>query len=505
MMETALEIWQRLDGIKSTLMHRCERYAALTIPKVCLPDGFNPESTDQAHDFQSAGAACVNHLNNKLMLTMFAPSRPFFRVTMTAAAIKKLMATANMQEEDLNPIFSRIERDAVKELDTRGQRPKLYAAGRHIIITGQVLLDLSKKHDLRVLGLKYWCVKRTSVGKVHTLVIRERVKFDELDIKVQEACSVRHKGEDMVDHFKLIQRTPSGDLAMTQWIDAYKLPDNFNGKWPEDECPYKIAHWDLADESDYATGLVEEYVGDFEALSALSEGVVDGAILGMEFRWLVNPTGMTQAEDLNRSKNGDALPGTPADVAPTQGGNPQAVNSALETLRLFETRVNRAFLLNSAITRNAERVTAEEIRMQAMELETALGGAYSTLSAGMQGPIANWLLTSIDASIKGTQLKVVVITGLDALSRNADLEALKLALNDLMLFESLPEPLKMRFNYKRVTDYVGQGRGIDLTAFLLSDAEYKAQTEQAAATRVAEANATEQGAAQAQAQAQPAQ
>jgi hypothetical protein len=61
-------------------MDRVERYAALTINKVCLPEGFNAESTDQTHDYQSAGAQGTNHLTNKVMLALFAPSRPFFRV-----------------------------------------------------------------------------------------------------------------------------------------------------------------------------------------------------------------------------------------------------------------------------------------------------------------------------------------------------------------------------------------------------------------------------------------
>ena len=37
----------------------------------------------------------------------------------------------------------------------------------------------------------------------------------------------------------------------------------------------------------------------------------------------------------------------------------------------------RLLLLNSSVQRNAERVTAEEVRYMAQELETALGGVYS--------------------------------------------------------------------------------------------------------------------------------
>ena len=43
-------------------------------------------------------------------------------------------------------------------------------------------------------------------------------------------------------------------------------------------------------------------------------------------------------------------------------------------------------------SRSAERVTAEEVRYMAQELETALGGVYSILSQEFQYPFVNLLL-----------------------------------------------------------------------------------------------------------------
>jgi hypothetical protein len=503
-MESAPALWQRMDGLRSNMLQRIERFAALTIPKVCRPDGETEEVTIQSNDVQSMGAQAVNHLNNKLMMAMFAPTRPFFRVSMSPSAIQELEAQNGVKSKDLQPIFAKIERDAMSELDVRAQRPKLYSIGRHLIIAGQCLLDLSNKAAMRVMGLKYWCIKRTADGRMHTLVIREKVAFDELDTKVQEVVGIQRIQPDaMVEHFKVLRLQSSGDITMTQWVDNIQLPAEFNGKWPADECPYKVIHWDLADESNYATGLVEEHAGSFEMLSALSNGVLDGAILGMEFRWMVNPTGMTDAESLNRSKNGDALPGLASDVAPVAGGNPQSVQSALAALAVAERRIAVPFLLNSAVTRDAERVTAEEIRMQAVELETALGGVYTTLSANLQGHVANWLLDSVGTSLKGTKLKITVVTGLDALSRNGDLQAFKLALNDLAAFENLPEPLRAWFNFPDVVNYVGQGYGIDLTPLMLTQEQYQAQAQQQAGSRVAEAGAQAGAIAEGEASAQP--
>lgn len=499
---TASQVWQALDGIKQPMMDRIERYAALTIPKICLPEGFNAESTDQTHDYQSIGAQGTNHLTNKIMLALFAPSRPFFRVSLGAVSEQKLNE-AGIPADQVAPILAKMERDAVAELDQRGQRPRLYACIRHLIIAGNVLLHLGKK-EMRVLAIRNWCVKRDNQGRVHTLIIKECIKYDELDEDVRAQLVGRYNPDTKVDHYKLIRRQPNDDYTMSQWVNETRLPKKFDGKWAEADLPYRVLTWDLDDASDYATGLIEEYAGDLEAVSVLSESVVDGAVLGTEYRWLVNPTGMTSADDLNKSKNGDALPGVPADIAPTQGGNPMAIQTADAVLARYEKRIGMGFLLQTAVTRDAERVTAEEIRQTAMELETAFGGVYSSLAQLIQQPIAVWLLAAVGGSdIRGTDLKVSVITGLDALSRNGDLENLRAALSDLGNTMNLPPQLLGRIKFEPLAKFVGDGRGIDLSPFLMNDAEYNATVQQAQEARVNEASATAAGEAQGQANAQP--
>lgn len=494
--ESASACWSRLSGIKQPLITRAEQYAALTIPKICLPDGHQPESEDQTHDYQSIGAQGTNHLVNKLMLALFAPSRPFFRLQAGKDTLAEL-AQANITEIELAEILAQNEQAAVRELDALAQRPKLYQAMRHILVTGQVLLFMDKD-SIRVMGLRYWCVKRTISGKVHTLVIKECLPFDELDRKVRESLPSRYHSEDKVDFYKVLRRDENGDLRLEQWVNEDRLPKEFDGKWPEDECPYRIVPWDLADESDYATGLVEEYAGDLEALSILSEAVVDGAVQACEVRWLVNPTGQTTAVDFALSKNGDAIPGMPGDVEPKTADASQAIQVADAISQRYEQRVSRGFLINSGVTRQAERVTAEEIRLQAQELETAFGGVYSQLAVSLQKPVAEWLLARVGATLKGTDLKVVVITGLDALSRNSDLEALRLAFSDLGGFLSMPPELQARFDFNRLVAAIGQGRGIPLHQYLKSEEQFQQEQQAEQQARVDESTATAAGEAAAQ-------
>lgn len=497
---TAQQCWEALAGFKQSLLHRCERYAALTIPKICLPEGFDVQSIDQTHDYQSIGAQATNHLTNKVMLGLFRPSQPFFRID-AGTKTQAELAAAGLEETAIVKALGQAERAAVKTLDERAQRPKLYSTIRHLIVTGNCVLDLGKD-QIRVMGLKYYCVKRDSHGKVYTLIIREQVCYDELEQEVKAALTGRYSDDTKVNHYRWIQRDEHGMYNMTQHVDSEQLPEKFNGRWKADDMPYRVLTWDLADESDYGTGLVEEYAGDLEALSALSESVVDGAVLGTEMRWVVNPSGMTTADDLNNSQNGDAIPGLPADIAPVTGGNFQAVTTADQVLSRYERRVAMGFLMQTAVMRDAERVTAEEVRQVAQELETAFGGVYSALAATLQKPVAEWLLASVDLKISDTDLKISVITGLDALSRQGDLENLRLALNDLAGISALPPEFQGRIKFNAIADYVGNGRGIDLSPFLKSEDEYNQWLQQQAQMRVQESNAVAAGDAAAQATAQ---
>lgn len=475
--------WGQLDGNRRGLINRCEKYAEFTLPKICPPPGYNQNSEELSHDWQSFGAQGVNHLSNKMMLALFAPSRPFFRYQpdkALAAEMKELGVDAGALAEAL----AQGERDAVQALDSMSARPKLYEALKHLIITGNVLMILGKQ-TLRIVGLKNYVVKRNVEGKVIEGMLREELMFDELAPKVQQYLIQigMHKPErdkaSKVCLYKWIRwDSKSGDYMMTQHVDATALPAEFGGKWPENKLPYRFLTWDLSDEADYGTGLVEDYAGDFASLSALSRAQIESAILSSEFRWLVNPGGMTKPEDLQNSENGAALPGMKDDIQLVQAGKSGELAVIQNIAADYIQRIGRGFLLGSAVTRQAERVTAEEIRLQAQELETSLGGGYSRLAVDFQKPMAFWLTDEIGLSLKGSKIKPIVITGLDALSRNGDIEALKLYLSDLAAVTQLPPMLQNMLRLRSIATKLAAGRGIASSEVLLTDEEIAANNQQ---------------------------
>ncbi len=422
------------------------------------------------------------------MLAQFAPSRPFFRLDPSKEMARKL-GELRISESEIANMLAQGEKAAVKLLDSKALRPKLYETIKHLIITGNVLLDLSDD-TLRVLGIKKYVVRRSLSGKVLEILIADRVVFDELDPAVQEATRSRHMSDKEVTLFKWIKRDARGDYHLTQWVDTDQLPKAFNGKWPEDKLPFRVLTWDLADGQHYGTGLVEDYARDFSGLSTLSLAQVQGAILCSQFRWLVNPAGMTRPEDFEQSENGAAIPGVEGDITLVTSGKSADLQITMNMAAEYINRIGRGFLLGANQIRQAERVTAEEIRLIVDELETALGGAYSRMAVDLQTPLAHWLLASVSINTHGAGFEPTVITGLDALSRNGDLENLKLFLGDLGALATLPPELLATLELDVISTDLATARGIPGNKYVKSP-EKRAQEQRAAQEQQAQAAAAQ--------------
>ena len=491
--------WSELDNKRRMLLTRWERYASYTIPRICLPSHFNEKSDELKHDWQAVGAQAVNHVVNKLMLALFAPSRPFMRLELTATARAQL--AEQVDEAMIDDILGEGERKAMKQMDTRGDiRPALFLGLANLVITGNALFKFpeNSKDKFRCLYCRDWAVQRSGSGDVLRLALREKYAFAELEDRVQEAYLSQRPGQkpdDEITHYVIILRNATGGYDLKQYINDCYIGAEFDGSYKDYAAlPYKVITWQLADNADYGSGLVEDFAGDFAAISAMSEAQLKAAILACEFRWLVNPAGFTKPEDLEDSENGAALPGNEKDITPLTpgtGNNLQVIGNVMQD---YIRRVGQGFLLASAVTRDAERVTAQEIRMQATELETSLGGAYTRIAVELQTPIAHWLLDEIDLKIDGKAISLSIVTGLDALSRSGDLDALRQALGDINSVNSLPPAAQEWLNLGAIYSTIMNGHGLPAGKYVKDEATVaqQRQAQQAAMQQQAinEASAT---------------
>ena len=497
MNHTARAEYQRMKNRRTGLEKRWEKYAAYTLPRLYTPDTWDEDQDELAFDWQSVGAQAVNHVVNKLMLALFAPSRPFMRLEADPKWLAAL--PQGVPAEQITEALSAAEIAAVKEMDSiPGTRAKLYLALANLCVLGNVCMFLPKERGEppKIYSVAQYVLRRTGAGDIKEAVIRETLRFDELEPEAQEAVVAQSGGQrfnrtSKVEHFRYIHRTKTGGYEMTQWIDNVKLPEEFDSKWADaDSMGYRFLVWNLKDGNNYGTGLVEDYSADFGSLSTLSEAQIKSAVLASEYRWLVNPNGNTKVDDLHDSENGAAIPGNKDDVTLISNSKASDLAAVQSVANEYVQRIGRGFLLGSATTRDAERVTAAEIRMQATELETSFGGTYSNIAMGMQLPLATWLLRNVRMDLKGTKIKVAIITGLDALSRSGDLDALRAALQDLsqlgLLKEAIPE-----LNRRAIIVAVMAGHGIAPSKYILSPEEVAKEQEARQQAAINQQTATE--------------
>ena len=151
---------------------------------------------------------------------------------------------------------------------------------------------------------------------------------------------------------------------------------------------------------------------------------------------MVSPNGTTRASHLAQSPNGAIVEGSANDVSVLQVNKLGDFRIAYDVMQRIETRLEHAFLLNASVQRQAERVTAEEIRFMASELETSLGGIYSIHSQELQLPYITRKIhimqknKKLPALPKG-MVKPTIVTGLEALGRGNDRQKLVLFLQTL--------------------------------------------------------------------------
>lgn len=227
----------------------------------------------------------------------------------------------------------------------------------------------------------------------------------------------------------------------------------------------------------YGRGLVEDHYGAFYALSVLTEAIVTGSAIMTDFKFLVRPGSILDVVAMNAAASGTYHYGDPDDVHAVETGKVNDFKFIFDIIQWYKQTLGKAFLSLSSQMRDAERVTAEENRMRAMELETAHGGVFSNFSLTLQKPVAERLMRDIEVDIKGSAIEPVIVTGLDAMGRTADNEKMILLFQDLSQLQNVPEEIRGRIKPSELVILMANGRDVDVDKCIMTEEEYVKQVQ----------------------------
>ena len=276
---------------------------------------------------------------------------------------------------------------------------------------------------------------------------------------------------------------------MWQDISGNRVPGS-EGTYKLDHNPFIPLRFSRIDGESYGRSYVEEYLGDIQSLESLTRAIVEGSAAAAKVLFLVNPNGTTRARTLAESPNGAITQGNAGDVSVLQLNKFNDFRVAQETMNTIKDRLGHAFLLTSGVVRQAERVTAEEIRMLSLEIESSLGGLYSLLATELQMPMVKRLLAVMNKKKSLPKLPdevatPVIITGVEALGRGHDLQKLDMFLagaGQVVGQQSVAQYVNVGEYFKRRATSLGIKTG----GLVKTDEEIQAEMQQAQQMQMAE-------------------
>ena len=471
-------MYTNLSSGRWTFLDRARLASEITIPSLLPVDGHTGSSILPT-PYQSIGAEGINNLSSKLLLSLLPPNAPFFRLVIDDAELEALVSEQKGQAEEA---LAKIEHMVMQEIEVRAFRVPISEALKHLLIAGNVLIHLPDKEKMRVFKLDRYVVKRDSMGNVLKIIIKESLSPLSLPDNAKQLLPAPEEDEisnSTVDLYTCVYW--SGKVwKVHQELEGEVVPGS-EGTYPKNKCPFLALRFTHIDGEDYGRGFVEEYIGDLKSLETLTKAIVEGSAAASKVLFLVRPNGSTRIKTLADSPNGAIVSGDDQDVSTLQLQKSADFRVAQETIRTLAERLSRVFLMNSSVRRDAERVTAEEIRIAYQELEIALGGVYSILSQEFQLPLVQLIMKKMQKEKKlpkfpDESLKPMIVTGVEALGRGQDLNELAGFLQHLSPLG--PEVVQRELNVGEYIDRLAASLGIDSQGLLKTE-EQKQQEQQA--------------------------
>jgi len=477
--------FEKMKENKHSFLDRARECAALTVPHLLPPDGFN-ETSELPTPFQSIGARGLRNLASKLLISLFPPNQPFFKYSVDDYTIDAIEAEAGeLGRGEIESALAKRERAVMKEVESSFFRTAAFEAFRQLLVAGNVLLYIPEDGSAEVYRLTEYCVSRDPQGTVLEIVLKQCFAPETLPAEIQKLVSSEREPtghKKTIDVYTYVKRTKKGKYETWQEA-AGKIVPGSNAVYREDTLPWVALRLTKIDGENYGRGYVEEFLGDLISLEGLSQTVLEGSAVIAKCVTMVNPNGITKAVDIAKAENGAVISGNPEDVTMFQAEKRADLSVAQQQIGDLQQRLSFAFLMNTAIQRNAERVTAQEVRYMARELEDALGGMYSLLAQEFQLPMVRLFERRMEKNMKVPPLpkditQPTIITGIDALGRGQDLQNLDAFL--IGLGEAFgPDVLGRYIQLSEAIKRRGAALGIDMDNLVRSEEEVQQAEQQA--------------------------
>ena len=470
--------FSELDARRTAKLDRARQCSMLTLPNVLPPENWS-EDFELPQPYSSTAARGVTALASR-MLSALIPLNdlPFFAFAMENGAepdieVQNLLDALAMQVYD--------------KMGSKNIRDSFFQALQSLIIAGDVAVKMEDDFTFRCIRLDQYCSVRDVTGELIEFVHLEFIP-DESPIPAESEV-LSGWGQYRKDGFLTIYCRYV--LADDGTWHAYKETEEGTviDEGVYDVFPYSVLRWNAVMAENYGRSKCEEIYGDIKSLESYTEALIFGMAAASTFFIGVNPNGVTELGDIAEATVGDYVAARQEDtyvLSPAETMNPQ-IQQTQAAVEMMRREIGEAFLMNSASIRQAERVTATEVRMVGQELENVLGGAFSAIARDLLQPmIARCLylmLSNGDIDERLTEeffgddgrISVDIITGLQALSRDSDLQRL-MQMGEMM--RNLPPEAVQHFKFEEYAKSIISSLGFDPRVWVKSEEEVAQQQQE---------------------------
>ena len=313
---TAKQLYAKLETARKPYTDRAEKCAELTIP-MAFPKDSATSSTQYETPYQSIGARGVNNLTSKLMLALFPPNAPFFRLSL-GDEVRAAMGDDTSTQQEWEAILSQIERQITNYMETHQMRVTMNEAMTQLVLAGNVLLFLPPKEGgMKLYRLNQYVISRDGIGNTIEIVTKESIAYGALPPEAQrciEGDSIEpHKAYDVYTHTYL-----DGSVYQSYQEIEGSIIAGSQQTYPKDASPWIPLRLRKMDGEGYGRSFVDEYIGDLKSLEALSKAVAEVAAIASNIIFIVAPNAMTRTSELQKAKPGDFVRGRLEDIQQIQ-------------------------------------------------------------------------------------------------------------------------------------------------------------------------------------------
>ncbi len=419
------------------ILDRARLCAAMVKPWI-LPDESQQPDAALPENYQSVGSRGLTNVEGKSLLAIFPPF-PWFGHELAPeieyggiydeATLQEMKRHLWLQDMALTSLLESANHQGGGHRQRRGFRTRKRMALSQVLITGDVLEYLDSDYRLMVFRRDQYITKRDSAGDVLYHITRQ--KLDPLGLEEGQISAAKldrakleqkDASERMIDFYTRVQWQP----WTRTWIIHQELNDQIVNESEETISPYFSTPFELVSGENYGRGLVELNIGDLRSLNELEERRLD--MLGLASKGLIarDYNSMVREEDLEKQSGSSFLArvqgGQVQDVAMISFSQQREYGMINHGIDAKTSQLAKAFLIESELQPDRDRVTRYQVQRLAQELEDSLGGLYASIAEDQQLPLVQRARHQAERDnllpiLPKDAVRLQVLTGLNAIKR----------------------------------------------------------------------------------------